>query len=223
MKSWLIPEASAEFVCAMENVLEVYERAYNPLYPVVNLDESPKQLIGEVRASFMDSQGVMHQDYEYSREGVADIYMIVEALAGRREAHVEENHSSQTYAKIIAHIAEQMYPQAERITVVEDNLSAHRLAALYEIMDAARARAIIHRLEVVRTPKHGSWLNIAEAELSVLTRCGLKQRTPDKETLQQDVKAWYERRNEQAKKVNWQFTTKDARIKLKHLYPVFTP
>ena len=222
MKSWLIPEASPEFVCAMENVLEVYERAYDPLYPVVNLDESPKQLVSEVRKSFTDRHGLVHQDYEYSREGVADLYMIVEALAGRREVQVEENHSSQTYAKIIAHIAERMYPQAKQITIVEDNLSAHKLSALYEIMDAARARAIINRIQVVRTPKHGSWLNIAEAELSVLTRCGLKKRTPDKETLQQDAKAWYERRNNQEKKVNWQFTTKHARIKLKHLYPLFT-
>ncbi len=153
--------------------------------------------------------------------------MIVEALAGRREVHIEEDHSSQSYAKIIAHIAESMYGEAKRITIVEDNLSAHKLSALYQIMDASQARAIINRIQVVRTPKHGSCgsppgLNIAEAELSVLIRCGLKKRTPDKETLQQDVKAWYERRNEQEKKVNWQFRTKDARIKLKHLYPLFT-
>jgi transposase len=218
----VIPEASAEFVCAMEAVLDVYERVYDPLYPVVNVDESPKQLISEVRQSFVDSQGVIHQDYEYSREGVAQIYMIIEALAGRREVHIEDDHSSQTYAKIIAHIVEQMYPDAQRITIVEDNLSAHKLAALYEIFDAQRARSIIKRIEIVRTPKHGSWLNIAESELSILIRYGLKKRTPDKETLQRDAKAWYERRNEKEKKVNWRFRTKDARIKLKHLYPTFT-
>lgn len=207
----------------MEAVLDVYERVYDPLYPVVNLDESPKQLISEVRQSFVDSQGVIHQDYEYSREGVAQIYMIIEALAGRREVHIENDHSSQTYAKKIAYIAEQMYPNARRITIVEDNLSAHKLAALYEIFDAQRARSIIKRIEIVRTPKHGSWLNIAESELSILTRYGLKKRTPDKEMLQRDAQAWYERRNEKEKKVNWRFRTKDARIKLKRLYPLFTP
>jgi len=205
----------------MEGVLDVYERPYDPLYPVVNLDESPKQLISEVRQSFMDSQGVMHEDYEYKREGVADIYMIVEALAGRREVHIEQDHSSQTYAKIIAHIAENMYPDAQRITLVEDNLTAHKLATLYEVFDAQRARSIIKRLEVVRTPKHGSWLNIAECELSVLIRQGLKKRIPNMEMLQQEAQAWYERRNDQGKSVNWQFKTTDARIKLKHLYPIF--
>lgn len=219
----MIPETSADFVCAMEAVLDVYERAYDPLHPVVNIDESPKQLISEIRQRFVDSQGIIHQDYEYRREGVGQIYMIVEALAGRREVHIEEDHSSQTYAKKLAYIAEQMYPDAQRITLVEDNFSAHKLAALYELFDASRARSIIKRIEIVRTPKHGSWLNIAESELSVLIRCGLKKRTPTKEMLQRDVKAWYERRNEKEKKVNWRFTTKDARIKLKRLYPVFTP
>jgi len=218
----VIPEASAEFVCAMEAVLDVYERAYDPSHPVVNLDESPKQLISEVRQSFVDSQGIIHQDYEYSREGVVQIYMIIEALAGRREVHIEDEHSSQTYAKIITHIAEQMYPDARRITIVEDNLSAHKLAALYEIFEPQRARSIIKRIEIVRTPKHGSWLNIAESELSILIRHGLKKRTPDKEMLKRDAKAWYERRNDKEKKVNWRFRTKDARIKLKRLYPIFT-
>lgn len=217
----MIPQAGSDFVCAMEQVLDVYERPYDPLHPVVNLDESPKQLISETRTSFMDSQGVMHEDYEYKREGVADIYMILEALAGRREVHIENTHDSQTYAKIVAHIAEQIYPQAKRITIVEDNLSAHKLSALYDLFDPERARLIIQRIEIVRTPKHGSWLNIAESELSVLLEHGLKKRTPDKETLQRDAKAWYENRNRQHKKINWQFTTDDARIKLKRLYPSF--
>jgi len=206
----------------MEAVLDVYERPYNKRYPVVNLDESPKQLISEVRDNFVDSKGVVHEDFEYTREGVADIYMIVEALAGRREVHVENNHSSKTYAKIIAHIAEEMYPDAKKITLIEDNLSAHKLSALYEICEPERARNIIKRIEVVRTPKHGSWLNVAECELSVLTRQGLKRRTPNKATLIQDVTAWYEDRNEKMRKVNWQFTTKNARIKLKRLYPTFS-
>jgi len=205
----------------MENVLTVYEKPYDPLHPVVNLDESPKQLISETREKFMDSKGVIHEDFEYKREGVVDIYMITEALAGRREVFIEDNHKAVTYAKVIAHIVEVMYSKANKITLIEDNLSAHKLSALYEIYEPQRARAIIEKLEVVRTPKHGSWLNIAECELSVLIRQGLKKRTPTKEDLQKDVRAWYLKRNEQCKKVNWQFTTKEARIKLKHLYPSF--
>lgn len=205
----------------MEQVLAVYERPYDADHPVVNLDESPRQLISEVRSGFMDQQGVRYEDYEYRREGVADIYMIVEALAGRRQVHIEPNHNSKTYAKIVAHIAEQMYPQARKITLVEDNLSAHKLSTLYDLFEAERARAIIQRLEVVRTPKHGSWLNIAECELSVLLQHGLKKYTPDIETLRRQATAWYEQRNLKNTKVNWQFTTKNARIKLKRLYPAF--
>lgn len=215
----MIPTAGAEFVCAMENVLGVYQRAYDPAYPVVNLDESPRQLISQTRQTFTDSKGFEYQDYEYAREGVADIYMIVEALAGRREVLVENNHKSSTYAKVIAHVVEDMYKDAKKITLIEDNLSAHKLASLYEVFSPERARAIIDKIEVVRTPKHGSWLNIAECELSVLIRQGLKERVPSKEELEKQVKAWYKSRNEAQIKVDWQFTTKDARVKLKRLYP----
>jgi hypothetical protein len=203
----------------MEAVLDVYERPYDANYPVVNLDESPKQLISQVYKTFTDSKGQSYQDYEYQRQGVVDMYMIVEALAGRREVLIEEDHSSQTYAKVIAHMVEDMYPHAQKITLVEDNLSAHKLSALYEVYAPERARRIIQKLELVRTPKHGSWLNIAECELSVLTRQGLKQRVANKETLEQQVNDWYRQRNHKQKKVNWQFTTKDARVKLKRLYP----
>jgi hypothetical protein len=203
----------------MEAVLDVYERPYDAEYPVVNLDESPKQLISQVRKTFTDSKGATYQDYEYKREGVVDMYMIVEALGGKREVLVKEDHKSTTYAKVVAHIVEDMYPDAKKVTLVEDNLSAHKLAALYEIYGPERARNIAKKLEVVRTPKHGSWLNIAECELSVLTRQGLERRVPDKQALEQQVKSWYSQRNSNQKKVNWQFTTKDARIKLKRLYP----
>lgn len=147
------------------------------------------------------------------------MYMIVEVLAGQREVLIKEDHSSQSYAKVIAHIVEEMYPQTKKITLVEDNLSAHKLSALYEVYPPERARRIIEKLELVRPPKHGSWLNIAECELSVLTRQGLQQRVADKETLQQQVNNWYQQRNENQRKVNWQFKTKDARVKLKQLYP----
>lgn len=194
--------------------------------PKVCLDESPKQLISESRKGFVDSQGVHHVDYEYRREGVADLYMLVEPLAGHRKVWVEENHNRFTYAKIIAQIAEELYPDAEKITIVEDNLSAHKLSALYEVFAPDRARSILKRINVVRTPAHGSCgsppgLNIAECELSVLTRQGLTTHVATKEELNRQVNAWYEQRNDQRKKVDWQFTTKDARIKLKKLYPSF--
>lgn len=215
----MIPQASAEFVCAMEQVLEVYARPYDPEQPVINLDESPRQLISEVRRGFLDSQGITHYDYEYAREGVASVYMILEAKAGQRAVLIKDNHNRFSYAETIIHIAEQMHPQAKKITLVEDNLSAHKLSALYEVLPPQRARAIIERIEVVRTPKHGSWLNVAEVELSVLTRQALPQRVATKEALHQHVTAWYEKRNHKTAKVDWQFTTQDARIKLKRLYP----
>lgn len=202
--------------------MDVYERPYNEKHPVVNLDESPKQLISQVRKPFTDSKGVEHYDYEYAREGVASIYMICEALGGIRKVLVEDNHTAKTYARVLAHIAEEMYPNAEKITLIEDNLSAHKLAALYEIYNPERARAIAARFEIVRTPKHGSWLNIAECELSILTRQGLDQRVPDKQTLALQATNWYNSRNEKYAKVNWQFNTKQARVKLKNLYPAFS-
>lgn len=205
----------------MENVLEVYERPYDPLFPVVNLDESPKQLIGQVRKPFVGSDGTIYEDYEYKRNGVITMYMVNEGLTGYRKVFVEDNHKAITYARIIATIVEQLYPDAIKITLIEDNLSAHKLAALYEIFEPHRARAIINKLEIVRTPVHGSWLNIAENELSVLIRFGLSKRIPTKQQVEQQVKAWYINRNAKKQKVDWQFRVDDARIKLKHLYPAF--
>ena len=205
----------------MEAVLDVYQRPYDPQHPVVCLDESPQQLIGECRAPFTDSQGVEHIDYEYSREGTADLYMIVEPLGGRRVVHVRERHTAQDWAAEVAYIVEEMYPTAPKITLLQDNLSAHKKAALYECFPPERARAILTKLEFVFTPKHGSWLNVAEIELSVLTRQGLPTRVASQAELQACVTAWYEQRNAQASTVNWQFTTQDARIKLKQLYPSF--
>jgi len=203
----------------MEAVLDVYERPYNPENPVVNLDESPKQLIGEVRKSYTDKQGIKHQDYEYQRNGVADMYMLTEAKAGWREVLIKDNHKSLTYAEVIRYLAEEKYPDVAQITLIEDNHSAHKLSSLYEILPAQRARAIVKRIEVVRTPKHGSWLNVAEIELSILTRQGLHNRIASKEELEDKVKGWFKARNQNTSKVDWQFTTKDARIKLKRLYP----
>ena len=203
----------------MEDVLDVYKRPYNEANPVVCLDESPKQLISESRVGFTDSKGVEHVDFEYKREGVVDMYMIAEPLSGTREVTIRDSHNRLDWAQTVSHIVENMYPNAEKITLVQDNLSAHKKSALYELFEPERARKIIDKLEFIWTPKHGSWLNIAEIELSVLTRQGVKKRVADKETLKKQVEDWYKIRNEKTVKVNWQFTTKDARTKLKRLYP----
>ena len=214
----MIAEASAEFVCAMEEVLDVYEQPKEPNHPVICLDESPHQLISETKSSFME-KGVKHVDYEYRREGVVDIYMICEPKAGKRYVQVRDTHDSHQWAKVIAFIAEQLYPAADCITLVQDNLSAHRKAALYEVFDAERARNILRRIEFVYTPKHGSWLNMAEIELSVLNRVALKQRVESKTKLTEQIKAYLKEKNKAAIQINWQFKTKDARTKLKRLYP----
>jgi hypothetical protein len=205
----------------MENVLDTYERPYDAQYPVVNLDESPKQLLEQVAKPFYGSDGTLYQDYEYKRNGSVSMYMIIEALVGFREVLVKDNHNALTYADVIIHICRDLYPDAIKITIVEDNLSAHKLAALYEKLPPQEARQMIRRLEMVRTPKHGSWLNIAESELSVLTRCGIKERTPDKQSLVRQVEAWQTTRNKNGTTVDWRFTTADARIKLKRLYPEY--
>ena len=215
----MIAEASAEFVCAMEEVLEVYERPYKESHPVICLDESPHQLISETRQSFMDSKGIKHLDYEYRREGVADIFMIAEPKQGKRFIQVKDCHDSHQWAKVIAFIAEKLYSKAERITLIQDNLTAHRKAALYEVFEAERARNILRRIEFIYTPKHGSWLNIAEIELSVLNRVALKHRIGSKQQLQKQINAYLKQKNKAAVQINWQFTTKDARTKLKKLYP----
>jgi hypothetical protein len=190
VKEWIIPSADADYVCAMEAVLDVYERPYNEDNPVVGLDESPKQLIAEVRKGFTDSQGVVYQDFEYKREGVADLYMVCEPLMGKREIFVKENHNRLNWAEVIRVIAEDMYPAARKITIVEDNLAAHKPSALYEIMPAEKARTILRRLEFVHTPKHGSWLNVAEIELGVLKRVGIARRVGSREELEKQAAAY---------------------------------
>jgi transposase len=203
----------------MEDVLEVYSRAYDADNPVVCYDESPKQLVSEIRKSYIDDKGVKYEDCEYKREGAAEIVMIVEPLGQRREVLVEDDHTGNTWARHMGYIAEQMYPDAKKITVVEDNLSSHKKHNLYNVFEPQRARAIIDKIEFIYTPKHGSWLNIAECELSVLSRQALKGRFESKEVLEKQVKKWEKDRNAIQKGVNWQFKTVDARIKLKRLYP----
>jgi len=206
----------------MEAVLDVYARPYDPAHPVVCLDEKRKQLVRETRSPFTDSRGVRHEDYEYERNGVGVLYMVCEPLGARREVLVERSQDRLAWARTVLHMAETMYPDAERITLVQDNLSAHKPSALYEILPPERARAIIERLEIVNTPTHGSWLNIAEIELSVLGRQALARRIGDEGELRRVSAAWSSERTAAQKGVDWQFTTADARIKLKHLYPTYT-
>ncbi len=218
----MIPEPGPEFVCAMEAVLDVYARPYDPARPVVCLDEKRKQLVRETRPGFTDSRGVRHEDYEYERGGVGVLYMVCEPLGARREVRVEPSQDRLAWARTVAHMAETMYPEAARITLVQDNLSAHKPSALYEILPPERARAILRRLEVVNTPAHGSWLNIAEIELSVLGRQALSGRIGDEAELRRISAAWSSERTAAQKGVDWQFTTADARVKLKRLYPTYT-
>lgn len=222
MKSWVIPEPGPEFVCAMEAVLDVYARPYDPVRPVVCLDEKRKQLVRETRAGFTDSRGVRHEDYEYERNGVGVLYMVCEPLGARREVLVERSQDRLAWARTVAHMAESMYPDAERITLVQDNLAAHKPSALYEILPPERARAILKRVEIVHTPTHGSWLNIAEIELSVLGRQALSNRIGDEAELRRVSESWSSERTAQQRGVDWQFTTAEARVKLKRLYPTYT-
>jgi hypothetical protein len=207
----------------MEQVLDVYARPYDPSpydpsHPVVCLDEARKQLVCEVRPPFTSATGVRHVDYEYRRAGVATLYMLCEPLGGYREVRITERQDRRTWARVVAHLVEEVYPNAEQITLVQDSLSAHTAKALYEVYPPERARRILRRLRMVWTPVHGSWLNIAELELSVLARQCLCTRIPDAATLTERVRAWERARNQAQTGVDWQFTTAEARVKLKRLY-----
>ncbi len=204
----------------MEDVLEVYKRPYDPTRPVVCLDETSKQLIGEVQRPVPAAPGqVAHYDYEYVRNGVANIFLICEPLAGRRDVEVTDRRTKKDYAECLRKIADEMYPDAEVIVLVQDNLNTHSPASLYEAFEPAEAKRLTDRFELHYTPKHGSWLDMAEIELSILGRQCLSRRIDNIRELCREAKAWEAERNVAATKVNWQFTTADARIKLRRLYP----
>jgi transposase len=216
----LPPQANAEFVCAMENVLEVYTRPYDERRPVVCCDEASRQLLADVRPPLPVAPGEPARiDYEYERRGTANLFMAFEPLAGKRRVEVTERRTKEDFARFLRRLADEWYPSAERITLVVDNLNTHKPSVLYEVFEPAEARRIIGRLEFVYTPKHASWLNMAELELSVLARQCLDRRLPDQETLAREVAAWEAERNAAAVTVDWHFTTADARVKLKRLYP----
>lgn len=204
----------------MEGVLDVYRRRYDPAFPVVCMDESPRQLIGEVRQGVPGASGrIERYDYEYVRKGVYNVFLACEPLAGTRFIDIRLRRTKQDWAQFIWQLATEQYPDAKRITLVMDNLATHTPGALYEVFPAGQAKALWDRFEFVYTPKHGSWLNIAEIELNVLVGQCLDRRMDDIEFVKEEVDAWQNHRNTQDKKVDWQFTTADARIKLKRLYP----
>jgi hypothetical protein len=204
----------------MEDVLEVYKRPYNPKCPVVCLDETSKQLIGEVETPTPGTPGQVAQyDYEYVRNGVANLFMIFEPLAGQREVEVTDRRTKKDWALCVRKISDEMYPDAEKIVLVEDNLNTHSPASLYEAFAPAEAKRLADRFEFHYTPKHGSWLDMAEIELGILGRQCLSRRIDNVEYLRRETKAWNVARNTTRTKVNWQFTTEDARIKLRRLYP----
>jgi hypothetical protein len=201
-------------------VLEVYKRPYDPQRPVVCLDETSKQLIGEVAAPVPVAAGqVARYDYEYARNGVANIFMVFEPLAGRREVQVTARRTKRDWALCVRQIADEWYPGADKIVLVEDNLNTHTPASLYEAFAPAEARRLAERFEFHYSPKHGSWLDMAEIELGILGRQCLARRIDNIDALSREAMAWKASRNATKAKVNWQFTTADARIKLKKLYP----
>lgn len=205
----------------MEDVLEVYTRPYDPRYPQVCMDETSKQLLRDAHQSLPMQPGrPERRDYEYERGGVANLFMFLEPLKGRRWVDVTERRRTKVdWAQQIKKLVDERYPKAERIVLVMDNLNTHTPASLYEAFEPAEARRLADKLEIHYTPKHGSWLNMAEIELSVLSRQCLHRRVADLETLKAEAVAWRERRDTAGGKIDWRFTTEDARIKLKRLYP----
>lgn len=214
------PKADAEFVAAMEDVLEVYHRPYDEGRPLVCLDEASKQLVGEVAEPIPAAPGRAERiDYEYVRNGTVNLFMASEPLLGWRAVRASHRRTAVDFAEFVAWLVEEVHEEAEKVVLVMDNLNTHKIASLYEAFPPERARAIAERLEIHHTPKHGSWLNMAEIELSVLSGQCLDRRIAAREELEREVAAWEEDRNERRIGVDWRFTTADARIKLRHLYP----
>jgi hypothetical protein len=218
---WVIPpEQSGEFVAHLEDVLDVYQRPYDPRSPMVCMDEQPVQLIKEVRPPLPAAEGKpARYDYEYERNGTATICMFTEPLRGFRTVRVREHKTAIDWATEGQQLLDPQYPETERIRLVCDNLTTHGIGSLYEAFPPEQARRLASRLEIHHTPKHGSGLNIAEIELSALTIQGLDRRLPDLEALINETTQWEKRRNASPKGVDWQFSTHDARVQRKRLYP----
>jgi len=217
---WVIPpKENADFVCAMEDILEVYHRIYAEDEVLVCMDETSKQQVRETRIPIPSKAGSPKKyDYEYERNGVSNLFMLSAPLEGWRHVKVTDRHTKQDWAQLIKELVDEHYPD-KKIILVMDNLNTHKLGSLYATFEPAEARRIAERLEIHYTPKHGSWLDMAEIEIGVLSRQCLNRRIPDQEMLRTEIAAWQERRNKEATTVNWRFTTDDARVKLKSLYP----
>lgn len=222
---WCIPDKpSAEFVCHMEDVLDVYHRPYDPKRPVVCVDETFKQLIGETRVPLPARPGAVERwDHVYVRHGVASLFLACEPLAGWRHVEVKDHRRRREWAAFIRSLLEDRYRQAEKVVLVMDQLNTHSPASLYEAFPPQEAKRLADRLEIHHTPKHGSWLNQAEIELSALGRQCLARRIAHVETLAHRIAAWQQERNAAGTEVTWRFTTADARIKLRSLYPSLKP
>jgi hypothetical protein len=220
---WCIPpKANAEFVWRMEAVLDLYKLPYDPLFPVVCMDEASKQLVGEVRSPLPVQPGQLtRQDSEYERKGTCNLFMFLEPLRGWRHVWVTDQRRKVDWAGCIQKLVDEYYPKATKIRLVSDNLNTHTGGSLYETFPAVEAKRLCDRLEFHATPKHGSWLNMAETELSVLTGQCLDRRMDDKAYVTSEVDAWEKERNQAEAKVRWRFTTEKARIKLEKLDPVF--
>ena len=221
MKSWCIGQPAGNYVAKMEDVLDVYQRPYDPHRPVVCLDEASKELHSTPRGSLPLQPGKpIREDYAYERHGVANLFWVIEPWRGWRKVCVTERRTKQDFAEQLRQLADEDFPDAAVIVLITDNLNTHGPGARYERFAAAEAHRLAAKFEWHYTPEHASWLNVAEWELSVLAQQCLDRRMPDQETLRREVTAWQARRNQRGAQVDWQFTTADARIKLKHLYPV---
>jgi DDE superfamily endonuclease len=221
VKRWCIGTPSAQYVAKMEEVLDVYQRPYDPQKPVICIDEGGKELRSIPRGQLALQPGqTTCQDYEYERHGKSNLFMAVEPLGGWRKVFVTERHTKLDFAEVLRYLVDEAYPHAEKLVLVTDNLNIHAKACLYERFLPEEAHRIAGKLEWHYTPEHGSWLNVAECELSVLARQCLARPIPDPETLQRQALAWETKRNTAQATVSWHFTAADARIKLKRLYPV---
>jgi hypothetical protein len=228
MKPWLVeqwcipPNSNAEFVWKMEDVLDVYTRSYDNDHVLVCMDETSKQQIMEVRRPMSNKPGRAYRyDAEYKRSGVSNLFMFFSPLKNWRHVEVTDRRTKVDWAKAVRQLVEEHFPQAKRITLVMDNLNTHNPSSLYEAFAPEIAKGILDKLDIHYTPKHGSWLNMAEIELSVLGRQCLSRRIPNQQALRREVSAWERNRNADEATINWRFTTEDARIKLRKLYPSF--
>ncbi len=206
----------------MEDILDLYTQPYDPQRPMVCMDETNRQLLADLQPPLpAEPSHPQRFDFQYEREGVAQVFLFLEPLAGQRQAKVTDQRTRKDWAEVMRELADEHYPQADKIVVVMDNLNTHTPASFYLAFEPSEARRLCQRFEFHYTPKHGSWLNMAEIELSVLGRQCLDRRLPSREQMDHEVQAWVKERNAQVVKVQWRFTTADARIKLRHLYPIF--